>query len=99
MTLETKFLYESEHYHIAEFLDIANTLVRYTQTNMTPMDIINISNQALKNGDKEFDELEFLLEGHRTDHTINDERGWIIEWKKSIIKMRFINLYLTVQII
>lgn len=41
---------------------------------MTPMEIINISNQSLKPGDKEFDELEFLLEGHRTGHTINDER-------------------------
>lgn len=69
-----------------EFLDIANTLLRYTKTNMTPMEIISISNQALKTGDKTFDELEFPLEGHRTGHTISNEKGWVIEWEKEYNK-------------
>lgn len=69
-----------------EFLDISNTLLRYTKTNMTPIDIISISNQALKTGDKEFDELEFPLEGHRTGHMINNEKGWVIEWEKDYNK-------------
>lgn len=69
-----------------EFLDIANTLLRYTKTNMTPMEIISISNQALKTGDKAFDELEFPLEGHRTGHTISNEKGWVIEWEKEYNK-------------
>ncbi len=69
-----------------EFLDIANNLLRYTKTNMTPMEIISISNQALKTGDKTFDELEFPLEGHRTGHTISNEKGWVIEWEKEYNK-------------
>ncbi|MBC5995853.1 LytR family transcriptional regulator [Romboutsia ilealis] len=70
----------------SEFLDIANTLLRYMKTNMTPMEIISISNQALKTSDKKFDELEFPLEGHRTGHTINSEKGWVIEWEKEYNK-------------
>ena len=46
----------------SEFLGIVNTLVRYMKTNRIPMEIVNISNQALKTIDKEFDELEFLIE-------------------------------------
>ena len=56
------------------------------KTNMTPMEIISISNQALKTSDKKFDELEFPLEGHRTGHTINSEKGWVIEWEKEYNK-------------
>ena len=70
----------------SEFLDIANTLLRYMKTNMTPMEIISISNQALKTSDKKFDEWEFPLEGHRTGHTINSEKGWVIEWEKEYNK-------------
>lgn len=70
----------------SEFLDIANTLLRYMKTNMTPMEIISISNQALKTSDKKFDELEFPLEGHRTGRTINNEKGWVIEWEKEYNK-------------
>ena len=69
-----------------EFLDIANTLLRYTKTNITPIEIISISNQAIKTSDKEFDELEFPLEGHRKGHIINDEKGWVIEWEEEYNK-------------
>lgn len=67
-------------------LDIANTLFRYTKTNMTPMEIISIATEAVKINDKDFDEMEFPLEGHRNGYTINEEKGWVIEWEKDYNK-------------
>lgn len=70
----------------SELLDIVNTLFRYTKTNITPMEIISIANQAIKINDKQFDEIEFPLEGHRTGHIINNEKGWVIEWEEDYNK-------------
>lgn len=70
----------------SELLDIANTLFRYTKTNITPMEIISIANQAIKINDRNFDEMEFPLEGHRTGHIINNEKGWVIEWEEDYNK-------------
>ena len=64
-----------------ELLDIANTLFRYTKTNMTPMEIISVGTQAIKIKDTDFDQLEFPLEGHRNDTIISNEKGWVIEWE------------------
>ena len=70
----------------SEILDIANTLFRYTKTNMTPMEIINIATKAVKINDKEFDQMEFPLEGHRKGYIISKEKGWVIEWEKDYNK-------------
>ena len=70
----------------SEILDIANTLFRYTKTNMTPMEIISIATKAVKINDKEFDQMEFPLEGHRKGYTISKEKGWVIEWEKDYNK-------------
>ncbi|SCH19204.1 LCP family protein [Romboutsia sp. 1001713B170207_170306_H8] len=69
-----------------ELLDIANTLFRYTKTNMTPMEIISVGTQAIKIKDTDFDQLEFPLEGHRNDTMINNEKGWVIEWEEEYNK-------------
>ena len=70
----------------SDLLDIANTLFRYTKTNITPMEIIDIATQAIKINDRQFDEMEFPLEGHRNGYLMNDEKGWVIEWEKDYNK-------------
>ena len=61
---------------------MVNTLFAYTKTNMTPMEIIGLATNAIKINDKDFDQLEFPLEGHRTGHIISNQKGWVIEWEK-----------------
>jgi len=66
----------------SQLLNMINTLFGYTKTNMTPMEIISLSTQAIKINDKDFDQLEFPLEGYRTGHIISNQKGWVIEWEK-----------------
>lgn len=69
-----------------ELLDIANTLFRYTKTNMTPMEIIGIATQAFNIKDTDFDQMEFPLEGHRNGIIVSNEKGWVIEWDEKYNK-------------
>lgn len=66
----------------SKLLNMVNTLFAYTKTNMTPMEIIGLATNAIKINDKDFDQLEFPLEGHRTGHIISNQKGWVIEWEK-----------------
>ena len=47
---------------------------------------MHIANTLIKINDREFDQMEFPLEGNRTGHIINDKTGWVIEWEKDYNK-------------
>ena len=66
----------------SKLLKMVNTLFAYTKTNMMPIEIISLATDAIKINDKDFAQLEFPLEGHRTGHIISDQTGWVIEWEK-----------------
>lgn len=67
---------------LSTFRELSNKLYSYTTTNMTPMELINIGIQAIKINDRDFDQIEFPLEGHRDGHIINKSKGWVIECDK-----------------
>ena len=62
-------------------MDILNEVLRYTKTNMTPIEIVAIANKAIKIKDTDFDQVEFPFEERRKDNNIS-EKGWVIEWDK-----------------
>lgn len=66
-------------------VDILNEVLRYTKTNMSPLEIISIANKAIKIKDTDFDQVEFPFEEGRKDNNIS-EKGWIIEWDKDYNK-------------
>lgn len=62
-----------------------NEVLRYTKTNMLPLEIVSIANKAIKINDTEFDQVEFPFKEARKDNNIK-EKGWIIEWDKDYNK-------------
>lgn len=66
-------------------MDIANEVLRYTKTNMAPLEIVSIANKAIKIKDTDFDQVEFPFEEARKDNNIS-EKGWVIEWDKDYNK-------------
>ena len=67
-------------------MDIANEVLRYTKTNMAPLEIVSIANKAIKIKDTDFDQVEFPFEEARNGHMMNNEKGWVIEWDKDYNK-------------
>ena len=67
-------------------MDIANEVLRYTKTNMSPLEIISIANKAIKIKDTDFDQVEFPFEEARNGHMMDKEKGWVIEWDKDYNK-------------
>lgn len=65
-----------------KFLEIANELLRYTKTNISPIEIISIANTVTKINDSSIEQIEFPFEEARNGHIISDEKGWVIEWDK-----------------
>ena len=66
-------------------MDIANEVLRYTKTNMAPLEIVSIANKAIKIKDTDFDQVEFPFEEARKDNNIS-EKGWVIKWDKDYNK-------------
>ena len=66
-------------------MEIANEVLRYTKTNMAPLEIVSIANKAIKIKDTDFDQVEFPFEEARKDNNIS-EKGWVIEWDKDYNK-------------
>lgn len=66
-------------------MEIANEVLRYTKTNMAPLEIVSIANKAIKIKDTDFDQVEFPFEEARKDSNIS-EKGWVIEWDKDYNK-------------
>ena len=66
-------------------IEIANEVLRYTKTNMAPLEIVSIANKAIKIKDTDFDQVEFPFEEARKDNNIS-EKGWVIEWDKDYNK-------------
>lgn len=60
-------------------MSVLNEVLRYTKTNMLPLEIVSIANKAIKINDTEFDQVEFPFKEARKDNNIK-EKGWIIEW-------------------
>jgi len=69
----------------SNIMDILNEVLRYTETNMTPLEIVSIGNKAIKINDTDFDQVEFPFEEGRKDNNIS-EKGCIIEWDKKYNK-------------
>lgn len=68
------------------YLDLVNNVLKYTKTNMNPLDIVGLVNKAIKIKAQDFDQMEFPLEGHRDGKTISKEKGWVIQWEKDYNK-------------
>lgn len=66
-------------------MSVLNEVLRYTKTNMLPLEIVSIANKAIKINDTEFDQVEFPFEEARKGKNIK-EKGWIIEWDKDYNK-------------
>ncbi|MDU4936227.1 MAG: LCP family protein, partial [Peptostreptococcaceae bacterium] len=56
-------------------LNVGIELLSYTKTNISPLEAMDLANTLIKINDREFDQMEFPLEGHRTGHIINDKTG------------------------
>jgi len=69
----------------SNIMDILNEVLRYTETNMSPVEIVSIANKAIKIKDTDFDQVEFPFKEGRKDNNIS-EKGWIIEWDKEYNK-------------
>lgn len=70
----------------SDFMDVGNSILAYTKTNMSPMEIFGLANKVIKINDSDFDQMEFPLEEHRNGHIISKEKGWVIEWDKDYNK-------------
>lgn len=70
---------------LSGILNIGNSLLEYTKTNLEPMEILNISKQVLKIKNSKFEQLEFPVEGHREGKKI-EGKGWVIIWDKDYNK-------------
>lgn len=66
----------------SNLLQLGNNLLRYTKTNITPMELVGLVNKAIQINDRDFEQIEFPFESHRNGHIINEEKGWVIEWDK-----------------
>lgn len=66
-------------------MSVLNEVLRYTKTNMLPLEIVSIANKAIKINDTEFDQVEFPFKEARKDNNIK-EKGWVIEWDKDYNK-------------
>ncbi len=66
-------------------MDISKEVLRYTKTNMAPLEIVSIENKAIKIKDTDFDQVEFPFEEARKDNNIS-EKGREIEWDKDYNK-------------
>ena len=66
----------------SNILQLGNNILRYTKTNITPMELVGLVNKAIKINDKDFKQIEFPFESHRTGLIISDKTGWVIEWDK-----------------
>lgn len=65
-----------------DLMEIGNTILGYTKTNMPPMEIFKLANKVIKMNFSEFPQLEFPLEGHRDGKIVSKEKGWVILWDK-----------------
>lgn len=65
-----------------DLMEIGNTILGYTKTNMSPMEIFKLANKVIKMNFTEFPQLEFPLEGHRDGKIVSKEKGWVILWDK-----------------
>ncbi|GIM32332.1 LCP family protein [Paraclostridium bifermentans] len=65
-----------------DLMEIGNTILGYTKTNMPPMEIFKLANKVIKMNFTEFPQLEFPLDGHREGKTVSQEKGWVILWDK-----------------
>ncbi|RDY27434.1 LytR family transcriptional regulator [Romboutsia weinsteinii] len=61
---------------------VADILLENTKTNISPMEMINLAYTAYKINDKDIEQLQFPLEGHRNGHIISKQKGWVLEWDK-----------------
>ena len=66
-------------------MDVLNEVLRYTKTNMSPLEIVSIANKAIKIKDTDLDQVEFPFEEARKDNNIS-EKGWVIQWDKKYNK-------------
>lgn len=67
-------------------MNIANEVFRYTKANMSPLEIISITNKAIKIKAFDIEQVEFPFEEARNGHIISKEKGWVIEWDKDYNK-------------
>lgn len=65
-----------------DLMELGNTILGYTKTNIPPMEIFKLATKVLKMNSTNFAQLEFPLEGHRDGKILNKEKGWIILWDK-----------------
>ena len=67
-------------------MDVLNEVLRYTKTNISPLEMISIADKAIKIKDTDLDQVEFPFEEARKGEIINNEKGWVIMWDKEYNK-------------
>ncbi|CEP49082.1 LCP family protein [Paraclostridium sordellii] len=65
-----------------DLIELGNSIIGYTKTNMPPMEIFKLATKVLKMNTTNFAQLEFPLDGHRDGKLLNKEKGWVILWDK-----------------
>ena len=70
----------------SNIMTVLNEVLRYTKTNMSPLEIVSIANKSIKIKDTDLDQVEFPFEEARTGEIINNEKGWVIQWNKEYNK-------------
>ena len=65
-----------------DLIELGNTIIGYTKTNMPPMEIFKLATKVLKMNSTNFAQLEFPIDGHRDGKNISQEKGWVILWDK-----------------
>ncbi len=66
----------------SNFIDIGEELLSYTKTNIPPMEIMGLAQDAIAINDSDFAQMEFPLEGHRDGKVLSKEKGYVILWDK-----------------
>lgn len=66
----------------SNFMDVATNVIKYTKTNITPMEVLSLATKVIKINDTDFDQVEFPYESHRNGHVMSKEKGYVIEWDK-----------------
>ncbi len=65
---------------------VGETILSYTKTNISPMEILSLGGKVIEIRDVDFDQMEFPLEGHRDGSIICDKTGWVIQWEEEYNK-------------
>ena len=69
---------------IETYKKCAEIILNNTKTNISPIEMMNLAYTVLKINDKDIEQFQFPLEEYRNGHIISKQKGWVLEWDKSL---------------